>query len=315
MAGTRSLNVGATIALGLFAAMCGERPGAKVRVQPLEKAAAGNTSGAAAAAGRGTMGSSGGTAGTANGRVGSGGESAGEGGNSAPQTPDDTGTMQRGGTSSRGGTAGRTSTGGSGAIDGSGDTGATDASGGTAGDDATSSDAGHDAGGTAGDTGGTGTGGRATGGSAGQALGGNGGNGASSGAGAGGSGGQTTSCELKTGCCAAGDPPCIDGCPLDADFCCDVSMGARIQCNAAIDYTAVVCLDCDGQSFGTQACSTSCVVGTDPPCSDDTWDDLCSTGGSAHCSDTTAGYRAGCYSADGGSLFHSYISCTCDPDS
>lgn len=296
---TKTLSAGATIALGLFTVMCGERPGAKIKLSPVAKSAAGTASGSAAAGGRGATGMSGSTGGSANGRVGASGEpGAGEGGGAAEETGEGSG-----GSGSKAGTAGAGAGGGTGASDGSGGTAAIDSAGGATG--------GGDAG-SAGDPS-SGSGGLAAGGTAGQ--GGLGGAGASAGAGAGGVAGAGGACGTKTSCCLPSDPPCLDGCPSNASYCCNPSAGARIQCDPANDFGSVVCINpCDGNSYGTAPCSTSCLQPNDPPCSDPTWDDICLTGGFASCSDATVGYRGACNS-DGTGLYYSYVSCTCDPDS
>jgi hypothetical protein len=294
---TSSLGVGTTMALGLLTLMCGQRPGTRLKVSPMEKAAAGTASGSAAASGRGATGTGSSTGGSTNDRAGGSGEPGmGEGGDAAAEP----------GEGSRGS--------GMGATDGNGGsgTGATDGNGGAAGADPTGSAAVTGDAGAAGDLGSS-SGGSAAGGTVGQgALG---GAAASAGTSAGGIAGADGSCGTKTSCCSADDPPCVDGCPSNASYCCNLSAGARIQCTPSGEFGSVVCINpCTQNSYGTAPCSTSCLQASDPPCSDPSWDDACLTGGFAACSDVAVGYRAACNPGDG-ALYYGYVSCTCDPDS
>jgi hypothetical protein len=294
--------------------MCAERPGTKLKLSPVKKSAAGTTSGSAAAGGRGATGMSGSTGGTANGRVGASGEpGAGEGGGPAAETGEGSGGSAGHAGRAGSGTGARDGTGGgAGESNGSGGgTGAVDGSGGTAGSDSAGGTTGSGDAGAAGDLGSS-SGGRAAGGRAGQ--GGLGGAGASAGADAGGMAGAGGACLTKTNCCKADDPPCLDGCPSNAAYCCNLGAGARIACAPATDFESVVCINpCNGHSYGTAPCSSACLQPADPPCSDPTWDDVCLTGGFASCSDAAVGYRASCNAGE--VAYYSYVSCTCDPDS
>ena len=141
--------------------------------------------------------------------------------------------------------------------------------------------------------------------------------GASGSGGAGGSagmpqGGAAGDCGSKTSCCSPDDPPCIDGCPLNADYCCDARVGARLPCKPVTGLDDIVCMNsCTGTSYGTGSCD-QCVDSGDPPCTDASWDDACETGGYAYCSDPVAGFRAGCDGGTAGS-YYAYVICTCSP--
>ncbi len=298
----RSLGAVALMSLATFTTMCGERDGAKLKIYPSKTGDAGtqgddpDSLGAAGApqagsGGTGGAGGSSGSGGTSTGMAtgGSGNPSAGEGGS----PPDGSGA-----------TGGSSANGGTGAADATGGTGATDATGGTN----------DGSGGTAGTTasGGSTTGGRASsGGSSGASIGGRGGAGAAAGA-SGFAGSEGTACGTKTSCCGPGDPPCLDGCPSGADFCCDANIGARLPCDPVVEFADILCLNsCTNTSFGTGSCD-DCLGGDDPLCSNPAWDDACLTGGDARCSDPVAGYRASCDGTTGGT-YYAYVLCTCSP--
>ena len=275
---------GAIIALGLFIVMCDEDV-AKIKLQPADAGAAGDTLGADTAAGGGTGRASGGADGTASGRL------QGESGDS--------------------------------------NGGALDTSEGTAG----------------GNGSGPGATSAARGGSSGSSS------------GSGGSAGADDACMPD-------DPPCIDGCPGDVDYCCDPSTNERIQCgpvgsgsdcvptpccgrgvpscepdgcdstagsccsdkehyidicrdsNGTVSHQEFICLnDCTGRSYGTGSCA-NCVVSDDPPCdSGSRWMNGCNLSLPVACSDPVAGYRLQCLETQdstGFKLPNVTVLCTCD---
>lgn len=135
----------------------------------------------------------------------------------------------------------------------------------------------------------------------------------------GGEGGSLNSCAESTNCCELDDPTCEEGwesaCTGDVGawhYCCDAPSGVRRSCNFSGDIMTridEVCLDCDGKSFGIDACDCfegleECHVRTVPllmVCDDEQGDTVCKN--------SEAGYTIDCSARP-----DRYVTCVCDPD-
>ena len=140
--------------------------------------------------------------------------------------------------------------------------------------------------------------------------------------GAGGEGGSSNSCAESTNCCELEDPTCEEGwesvCSQSGNwnethYCCDAPRGIRQSCNFSGDIMTridEVCLDCDGKSFGINACD-DCFEGRDechertvptPMICDDEQ-------GDTTCKNSEAGYVIDCSARP-----DRVVQCVCNPD-